>query len=232
MLSGAPTQSVFNPAPAMGGANGELLSGVMWRGPQVTRHRGRALSAADYEALAREASPGVALARALPATAPNLRPAPGWVTLIVVPQSTEPRPTPSYEFRKLVADYLAARAPLTVDAPRITVIGPTFHPVSVNAAVAPRVAGDASVVRDAVSAALAKFFHPLTGGPNGRGWELGRDVWISDVAALLESIPGVDYVQRLQISADGIPSGDTVRVPGDRIVVAGVHSIEMIQGRS
>ena len=76
LMSGVAATGVTNPVAAEFGADGEPPSGVAWRGPQVLRHRYRAISAADYEALAREASPGVALARALPATAANLRPAP------------------------------------------------------------------------------------------------------------------------------------------------------------
>jgi Baseplate J-like protein. len=227
-LSGAPAQSVFNPAPGVGGAESETLEGVMWRGPQVTRHRGRALSAADYEALAREASPGVALARALPATAPNLRPAPGWVTVIIVPLSAEPRPEPSYDFRQAIAEYLAARVPATVDAPRIGVISPTYQPVGVSAWVAPVDPGQTAQVKDGVLASLSRLFHPLTGGPDGRGWPFGRSVCVSDVAAVLEAVPGVDYVKRLQLLVDDVPNGDVVTVAPDRIVVAGTFSIQMI----
>ena len=68
LLSGASAQSVTNPAAAEGGADTELASDITWRGPQVLRHRGSALAAADYEALALEASPGVAITRCLPAT--------------------------------------------------------------------------------------------------------------------------------------------------------------------
>jgi len=69
-------QGVTNPVAAEGGADAETLIDVKIRGPQTIRHRGRALSVADYEALAKQASPGVAIARALSATAPDGRPAP------------------------------------------------------------------------------------------------------------------------------------------------------------
>jgi len=46
-------------------------------------------------------------------------------------------------------------------------------------------------------------------------------VFISDVAALLESLDGLDYVETLMLLANGTPVGDRVPVPTDRIVVAG-----------
>jgi hypothetical protein len=228
LMSVAPfVQAVSNPRAAEGGADGERLDAVHRRGPQTLRHRGRSLSARDYEALAREASPGIALARALPATTPNLRPAPGWVTVIIVPQSQDPRPQPSFELRRQVQAHLAARAPATLPPERVAVIGPTYLPLGLNATVVPRVMGEAGLVRDRVEQATARFLNPLTGGPEGRGWSFGRDAFLSDVAALLERVGGVDYVAELQLLLDDTPQGERVPVPPDRIVVAGPIRVQV-----
>lgn len=222
-----PVQGVTNPRAAQGGADGETLAGVGRRGPETLRHRWRSLAAGDWEALAREASPGVAAVRVLPATAANGRPAPGWVTIVIVPQSEEAQPQPSGELRRQVHDYLAARAPATLSGGRIAVIGPTYLPVGVTAVVAPRDPGQAGPVRARILQALARFLHPLTGGPDGDGWPAGRDVFLSDLAALLEGVAGVDYVKQLDLLLDGAPVGPQVAVPPDRIVVAGPLRVEL-----
>jgi hypothetical protein len=227
LMSGVTAQGVTNPVAAEAGADGETLPGVEWRGPQVLRHRYRAISAADYEALAREASPGVAVSRALPATAENFLPVPGCVTVIIVPQSNDPQPQPSYELRQEVAAYLAARAPASVDAGNIAVIGPTYLAVGVSATIAPLELDQAGTVKTAALAALAAFFDPLTGGRDGDGWPFGRAVHASDVAMLLESITGVDYVTNLELLLDQIPQGDIVSVPSNLIVAAGAMAISM-----
>jgi len=220
-------KAVTNPAAADGGADGESPEMVKTRGPRRLRHHGSALAACDYEALACEASPGVAMARTLPATAPNGRPAPGWVTVTIVPQSLQPQPTPSFELRRRVHDYLIARAPATLAASRIAIIAPNYLPIGVSAVVIPQDAGEAGAVEDRVQAVLERFLHPLTGGPVGHGWPFGRDVYLSDVAAVLEAVPGVDYVERLDLLLDDVPVGERVRVPADRIVVAGPIRVEM-----
>jgi predicted phage baseplate assembly protein len=227
LLSGAAAQSVTNPVAAEGGADTETLDVVSRRGPQVLRHRGGALSAADYEALALEASPGVAIARCLPATSPNLRPAPGWVTLILVPHSVDPQPEPSYELKQEVAAYLAARAPDSIESGRINMIPPNYLPMGVSATVAAKQIDRSGVLKAAVLQSLNQFFHPLYGGPDGRGWMFGRDVYLSDVARLVEGISGVDYVQRLELLVDQIPAGDRVSVPPERMVAAGTMLIAM-----
>ena len=172
----------------------------------------------------------VAAVRVLPATAPNGRPAPGWITVIVVPQSQEPRPEPSYELRQRVHDFLAARAPATLRSARLGVIGPTYLPIGVSAIVVPRNAPDAGLVDRAATDALARFLHPLTGGPDGEGWPFGRGVFLSDVAAILEGLPGVDHVEQLQLHFDTMVVGDRVNVAPDRMVVAGPLRIT-VRGR-
>src|SRR5262249_34889482 len=98
---------------------------------------------------------------------------------------------------------LAARLPGTVNPSQVTVLGPTYRPVGVAALVTPRVRGEAGVVSARVRASLERFLHPLTGGPEGHGWDFGRDVFLSDVAAILEAVPGVDYVRQLDLLLDG-----------------------------
>ena len=227
LLSGAAAQGVKNPVAAEGGADTEALSTVNRRGPQVLRHRGAALSAADYEALALEASPGVAIVRCLPATGPDLRPAPGRVTLILVPHSLDPQPMPSYELKREVIAYLAERAPAAIEAGRISVIPPSYLPVGVSATIAASQIERAGIVKAAVVAALRNFLHPLSGGPDGRGWPFGRSVYISDVARLLEGLDGVDYVRQLELLLEMIPAGDTVLVPPRKLVAAGQMFIVM-----
>jgi hypothetical protein len=220
-------QSVNNPRAGEGGADGEPVTDVTRRGPETLRHRGRAVSARDYEALAREASPGVAVSRALPTRASNGLPLPGWVTVIIVPWTQEAQPQPSYELRLLVHDYLIARTPATVNPDHLAVVGPTYLSVGVAATVAPRLASEAGAVEERVRDALTAFLHPLTGGPAGNGWPFGQDVYLSDVAVALQQVAGVDYVQGLDLLLNDVPVGDRVAVPPDRIVVAGRIQIDL-----
>jgi predicted phage baseplate assembly protein len=223
LLGGIPYVSgVTNPSAAEGGADGETTGGIGLRGPQALRHRDRSISVRDYESLAREASPGVKLARAIPTNDLGRRRA-GWVRLVIVPDSADPRPTPSFELRRQVQSFIEERAPAGLGGLRV--VGPHYLPVGVNAVVAPLDLSQAGPVGESVGRALEGFFHPLTGGPEGEGWPFGRDVYLSDVAALIENLPGVDYVQELDLLLDNLPIGEQVEVPDDRIVVAGTMKV-------
>jgi hypothetical protein len=229
ILAGVLAEKVSNPTPAQGGADSEDPQRVLDRGGTIIRNRRQAITASDYEELAREASSAVAVARALPVTHPGGRAAPGWVTVRILPHSSEPRPWPSFELRDQVRGFIAARAPAAI-AGQIAVIPALYYPVGVDAVISPEHPSLAGAVVDAVKRELARFLHPLGGGPDGRGWLFGRDVYASDLCATLESVAGLDYVGSLALLVAGSPVGDHVAVPEDRIVVAGDVTVRLAGG--
>ncbi len=244
LLSAAPyVEAVSNPLPASGGADGEALvesvtggalrwgraarsgrSGVRRRGPQQLRHRGRALAASDYEWLARDASPAVAVARCVSATGPD-GPTPGWVTVVVAPWDRGARPQPSPELLRTVRAHLAERAPAAV-APFIRVVGPAYQVVSVTAHVVIADVGSAAEVEERLRRALDDFLHPVLGGAD-TGWQFGDTLHLSRVAQVVEGVVGVDRATALQLSSDSVVFGDRVPIPPDRLPAPGPHVLDL-----
>lgn len=227
VLAGVLVQGVRNPRAAEGGAASEPPTEMRRRGPLSARARRQAVTAADYEVLAREASPAVAVARAVPA-GPGAGPA-GRVSVVIVPRSAEPRPLPSFGLRRQVREVLRARVPASLGGPP-AVIAPRYLPVGVSVALVPAGGADAGAVAESAAASIEAFLHPLTGGPGGDGWPFGRGVHASDVAALVERLDGVSAVVSLTLLLDGGPLGDHVAVPGDRLVCAGPVSATLDGG--
>jgi predicted phage baseplate assembly protein len=214
-------EELFNPVPAGGGAESETLLDVALRGARTLRHRSRAVCAADYETMALEASSAVAVARALALRDPAGRRRAGWMTLQIIPESTEPRPWPTFQLREQVRRYICDHAGPQAATGHLHVTGPTYHAVDVRAAIALRPAHDAALVEEATRAAIAGFLDPLRGGPAGEGWKIGRDVYLSDLAAVVERVEGVDYVEELSLMSETLPVGERLRVPEGRVVAAG-----------
>jgi hypothetical protein len=215
-------ESVFNPLPSEGGADAETLDRLSTRGPQTLRHQGRAITAADYETMAKEASPAVAVARAIPTTDVNGLSRPGWVTLVIIPYSEAPRPYPSFGMRQQVQKFIEARTAADLAASgHFQVVGPSYLPVDVEVTVVPLDATEAGAVEQRVCEALSQFLNPLRGSPDGHGWTPGRDVFLSDVASVVERVSGVDYAKAIALLIEGALQGDRIAIAPDRIVVAG-----------
>jgi predicted phage baseplate assembly protein len=213
--------AVTNVDAARGGTAQETLDDVRERGPRELRHGDRAVTVADFEDLAREASTEIARILAIPARPPQ---ASGVVGLVVVPRSDERRPAPSLELLDLVRDAVAERATPTFN---IWVAGPGWIEVTVSAEVVPTPRADPGEVEAAVVEELRRFLHPLSGGPARIGWEFGRRPHRSDLLARIESVPGVDHVRALTV-AERIdrpaPAADAT------LVFSGTHSIATLAG--
>jgi phage-related baseplate assembly protein len=231
LLAGIPgVESVSNAIAAEGGADTETLESFSSRGPETVRHRGRAVAPRDYETLAREANASVAMARALACRDAGGRTVPGWVTLVIIPQSADPRPWPSFGLREEVRRFVAERATADLGATdHIHVTGPDYVAVDVEATVAPLDPAEAGSVEQAARDALQTFLHPLRGGPAGKGWEPGRDVFLSDVASVLERVAGIDYVKELGLMQDGVLQGERVKVAPGRTAVAGDIRLKLVE---
>lgn len=230
VLTGVPgLEKAWNPLPAEGGADTETMEALAERAPLTVARRGRALTAAGIESLARETSPAVAVARAVPTLDAAGRQRPGWVTLVLIPASDEPRPWPSLGLRQRVRQAVEARAAADLAAAaHLHVTGPSYRAVDVEATVASVDPADAGGVERRARAALEIFLHPLHGGPERRGWAPGRGVYLSDIAAVLERVEGVDHVRELALLLDGQLQGEQAPVPPDRIAVAGSFRIKLV----
>lgn len=191
---------VFNPEAASGGFDTEVMGELERRGPQIIKHQNRAVTEEDFEWLVRQASRGIARVKCLPDMNNREEFESGWVTVVIVPSSGEPRPIPSLELKRRVQQYLEENAANVVSFPRhISVVGPYYVKVTVNAAILCDSLQTVAAVEKAVLERVTSFLHPLTGGYEGGGWEFGRLPHFSDFFPILEEIKDVDHVEELSL---------------------------------
>jgi predicted phage baseplate assembly protein len=223
--------AVLQPFAAYGGCTRESLAAGQARAYAAATAVDKAVTLADFERLALQ-TPGLPLARthAVTGHAPGLPcyPAPGIVTVYVVPHCRLPAPLPTRALCEAVRRYLEPRRLVTSE---VHVLPPRYRSVAVHATLhldceAER-NGTASGVVAAANAALGAFFDPLTGGPDGAGWPLGRSVYRSEVMALLATLPGVLRVTGfgLRTLADAAPRCDNVALCPDQLVRPGRHRL-------
>ena len=215
-------EKAFNVDQAGGGSDAEKAASVMVRGPQTIKNRDRAVTWEDYEWLAREASFQVARVKCLPAKTKDDA---GTVRLIIVPQSDELQPSLSQGLIRQVNDSLNTRE-RRIGTANLSVIGPQYIEVSVQATVFPEKPEEADLVRRQVRENLTAFFHPLFGGPDGTGWEFGRDVYVSEVCKVIEDTEGVHHAENVTLSsAGGLSGADYIPVQDDTLVASGEHAV-------
>jgi predicted phage baseplate assembly protein len=191
---------VYNRMPATGGVDAETIDEAKLRGPIELRARNRAVTAEDFEVLARDVAPE--LARIHCGVDPSEGSAP-LVRLLVVPHApaTDGRirfehMVPAEQTLTTVREHLDLRR---LVGTRLVIEPPSYVGVSARARV--RVRGSAArmqVESDALEA-LYRYFNPISGGPEGNGWPFGRAATAGEIYSVLQVIDGVDTVDTVSL---------------------------------
>lgn len=197
--------SVVNRRAASGGADPESLESAMMRAPEVFRTHSRGVTEADFEYLAMQASPQLARAKCIQPrdVGKPSEPPPGVVLVLIIPtvaatQGRIPREQleVSQEVKQQVHAYLDERRLLTS---LLIVSEPGYVWVSSEAKVRLKPKADPVQVRLGIEKELYRYFNPLSGGPEGKGWPFGRDLMVSELYARIQSVSGVEYVEEAHI---------------------------------
>lgn len=228
---------VINHLDATGGLDAETVDLAQVRAPSLLRSRGRAVTAADFEALALQADSRVKRARCVqPRASGSKELAGGQVFLLLVPRLNQPegRLTPEQlrlpdDLREAVARYLDDYRLLTV---RLDIREPEYLRVAAEVAVTAEPEADPQRVRADVERELYRFLNPLAGGPDGDGWPFGRPLYPSDVYACLQRVRGIAFIESLKLSLVR-PGGEPdeidgrLPVPVHGLVASGEHRVRV-----
>lgn len=168
-----------------GGVSTEPPERVLQFAPARLRHRGRAVSAADFESLVRERSDQVVQARS---TAQG-----GGIRLVAVMRGNEPAPSRAQqrELRRM----LLAVAPSALARPgALTIAGPEVRRMRVDLTLSVATLDVASSVLDEAKRRILKFFDSELGGASSEGWPLGLSPRQEDIALALLDIPHLESI--------------------------------------
>lgn len=195
--------SVENRRGAHGGVAGETIDQAKERGPLALRTRDRAITAEDYEQLAKRAAPDIARVRCIPAVTPAEA---GGVRILVVPAAVPDKDNrltfgdlvPDSETLAAVAAYLDERRPVGA---RVLVEPPFYRGVTVVAQLTARPRVSPERLRAEALRALYSYFDPIRGGPDGEGWPFGRPVHAGEVHAVLQGLSGTEIVDEVHVFA-------------------------------
>jgi predicted phage baseplate assembly protein len=215
---------VENRRPATGGVDGESIEEAKVRGPVQLRTLGRAVTAEDYEVLAKEAAPGAARIRAVPAAAAEDA---GGVRVLVVPSVADEEGRLPFERlvpeAEMLSDIAAALDRKRTIGARVVVEPPAYQGVTVVAMMRARPWADPARLQLNATQALYDYLHPISGGREGDGWPFGRPVLIGEIFALLQNLPGTEIVEDVRLFAANPLTGE--RGQGAQRVEVAPHAL-------
>jgi predicted phage baseplate assembly protein len=234
---------VINRQPALGGRDAQTLEDAKMRAPQMLRTRTRAVTAEDYEYLALQV-PGVARATCL---APGSMPSgpndipPGQVVVLVLPQVADDARNgtlhSSTDRPELLAAVKAHLDERRVVGAQLDVRAPRYIQVSVDVTLRLSERAEPFMidnVRRAAERALYTYLSPYTGGPDGRGWPVGRDLHVSEIYARLQRVAAVEYVEEVKVTIEDpdkpgsqLTVSPRLNVSPDAVLASGQHQVKV-----
>jgi hypothetical protein len=218
--------SVQQPYEGFGGRPLEAPADFYARVSEHLRHKGRAIAPFDYERLVLDAFPELSLVRCISATAGfshqrHAQPAPGCVTLVVMPDVTKLKLTSQFKPKTPVSVLERVKAFLrsrTSPFVRLSVMNPEYKEVDIDVEVAFMPGKDERFYSARLAEELRVYLTPWFAN-NPERVALGNEISRSDVLLFIERLDYVDYVAGLTLAGDarGKVSAGTawsVLVPG------------------
>jgi predicted phage baseplate assembly protein len=218
---------VANPTRAYGGRDAEDIERAKLRAQSLLRVRDRAVTAEDFEFLAKQATSGVGRARCVPSKHP------GTVRVLLIPRLDErvrlPRPRDLQVKPETIATvraYLDERRILTslleVGEPEYVYVSSTLSLIA-----APGV--DPEVVALRVRERLEDHLHPLYGGQDGAGWHFRRTLTLADIYAQVQTVPGVAFLTDVKLFRSTVLNAEQGRL-GEESEVPLAEGLRLAEG--
>jgi predicted phage baseplate assembly protein len=216
-----------NPFPAEGGADMETVDNLKARAAGVFKSLQRAVTAEDFQWLARESSASVGRAWCL-----NEKNQQGEIVIIIIPvmpskTALEQKLVPSRELIRRVSVYLEDRK---LVGTKIRVQGPVYRVFNILLTLVFKSdVLDVERLKKSIDTSLRGFFHAVIGG-SGEGWDFGRSVTGGAILKQLEKVNGIlsvdearlfdvdagVVVDKLVLKVDEIPFLEEVRIENRR----------------
>ncbi|MDF2720877.1 MAG: putative baseplate assembly protein [Paenibacillus sp.] len=218
-----------------GGCDPETLQSAVRRGPQLLKHRGRAVTAEDFEWLAREAYPNIAKVKCMAGRNERMDQIGAEMTLVVLPKEGQAGLPAFGEIRKTVETYLLARASSLIAWPEcIRVVPPVFVEISIAAVVAVEQFDAVLPTELEAIRKLERFLDPLTGHFDGNGWQIGQTIHPSVFYALLKTIRTITFVEKLYMTVHLLEDDKRIEIDGSKplniphgVIVSGKHKVSV-----
>lgn len=226
-------ERVTNIRPATGGKDAETIEAAQLAAPKRLA-RTRAVTAGDFEFLAKEAAPDqIGRAYCVEPILENGLDEPPTIMLYIVAaaQASDRRLdiesdlTPDADLLEIVRNYVHKRRLLTT---RVHVRAPQFRPLDIAAALEIHPSINRLEARRMAFEALNRLMNPFTGGPDGTGWPFDRPPYQWEVEHALARIPGVIRVvpRTIRMQTDNRPVDEVAPTKGVLFVAGNFSEIE------
>lgn len=222
--------TVTNPEAATGGTEAETVENAMLRGPLQLRSLERAVTADDFELIAKQSSGAICRAKAFTKARYWKHAVAGTVEVLLVPE------VPQQEWKEGAVPLEVLKAREAGDAIRAVgeniderrplgtmceVKWVNYKQVKVKARVVVNQGENPDALQSRVLARLHQTINPVPTPFQPSGWKFGMPLRVSHVYDIILSEPGVSYADQVRLLVEEVPGADV------RAVIPDAHQEDM-----
>lgn len=199
---------VKNPEICAGGMDREDVERAVNRVSNSFRHRNRAVSAKDYEALALESVRNIARVKCYSNCGADGKKQPGHIALVVLLENHYEGRRFFSDVRKEMLDYFSSRAPgQLINRGCLHILEPEFIEIGIIARIKAQNVNEIFRLRQEIYQYLDKFLDPIKGNFYSQGWEIGEIPNSIQLKNAIARIPSVTEVAGFRVEAAVIQNG-------------------------
>jgi hypothetical protein len=199
------------------------------------KHNGRAVTAGDFEIMAREVSRNVARVKCLPNTNWRGERESGCITLVVLPRGGIKASLTFPALKQEVERHIYQRTSGNLLYPgKLQVIEPLYLEIEVTALLVTDSMDIMMTVETEALEKLREFLQPELYGRYDRGWNIGEYPHISVLYTLLKTISGVNYIENVAMTVHKLVNGERIEIDPNQLgaiahgfIINGRHQVKV-----
>jgi baseplate J-like protein len=204
---------VWNPIGFSGGCNKETPDEAMERTAAAYKHHHRAVTAADYEKLAKEASRMVYRAFCFTGRIADGSRKSGYITLVILQKDYEKSHYYFHSLRDIIMEYMKDKVfENLLTQNRLQIVSPDFIEIQVGAEVKVQDFNEIFQCKRQIMQKLHTFFNPISGNFTGNGFSVGVLPNRSQIETVIKSILSVKEISNLVISGNLYRGGEVIEL--------------------
>ena len=204
---------VWNPVGFSGGCSKETPDEAMKRTAAAYKHHYRAVTAMDYEKLAKEASRMVYRAFCFTGRMADGSRKSGYITLVILQKDYKKSYYYFHSLRDIIMEYMKDKVfENLLTQNRLQIVSPDFIEIQVGAEVKVQDFNEIFQCKRQVMEKLNEFFNPISGNFTGNGFSVGVLPNRSQIETVIKSIPSVKEISNLVISGNLYRGGEVIEL--------------------
>lgn len=204
---------VWNPVGFSGGCSKETPDEAMKRTAAAYKHHYRAVTAMDYEKLAKEASRMVYRAFCFTGRMADGSRKSGYITLVILQKDYKKSHYYFHSLRDIIMEYMKDKVfENLLTQNRLQIVSPDFIEIQVGAEVKVQDFNEIFQCKRQVMEKLNEFFNPISGNFTGNGFSVGVLPNRSQIETVIKSIPSVKEISNLVISGNLYRGGEVIEL--------------------